>query len=388
MVAVVAGFYIYARYRVQRAIHDLPTKLGVNIQQNTEGFTYSQAAGGHTIFSVSAANAIRYKQGGKAELHKVKIISYGRQSDRLDEISGDDFEYDAQSGDITAKGKVAIELQAVQPATSAPGSSPKRVGSPLHLETSGLTFNKNTGIAKTAEKIAFALPQGTGSAVGATYDSKKSVFQLHSDIHLLTSGPKPVNLQAVGALYEQESQQLMLTELRAESGVRRLQAQHVLLHLRDDNTVKRADASGGVNALVRGERGAQLHAAEASFTFGAQNQATNGRLSGGVTWETTGATASRGSAGRIMLAFGPNNQIKSAQLRDNVELVQLSATQNVKRQSAARMTLALRETEAQSAAAVSQRSVLQQAAPTLAASEQQPTVQPQRTEFRGEGLDL
>ena len=129
MVAVVAGFYIYARYRVQRAIHDLPTKLGVNIQQNTEGFTYSQAAGGHTIFSVSAANAIRYKQGGRAELHKVKILSYGRQSDRLDEISGDDFEYDAQSGDITAKGRVSIELQAVQPpkGTSpdiAPGKSP------------------------------------------------------------------------------------------------------------------------------------------------------------------------------------------------------------------------------------------------------------------------
>src|SRR5215813_2117043 len=133
MVGVVAGFYIYARYRVQRAIHELPSKLGAEIQQNTEGFTYSQAAGGHTIYSISAANAIRYKQGGKAELHKVKIVSYGRQSDRLDEITGDDFEYDAQSGDITAKGRVTIELQAVQPVTS-PGASHKKVGSPLHLE--------------------------------------------------------------------------------------------------------------------------------------------------------------------------------------------------------------------------------------------------------------
>ena len=42
MIAVVAGFYIYAQYRVQRAIRELPTKLGVDIQQNTEGFTYSQ----------------------------------------------------------------------------------------------------------------------------------------------------------------------------------------------------------------------------------------------------------------------------------------------------------------------------------------------------------
>src|SRR5258706_7909748 len=108
MVAVVAGFYVYPRFRAARTMRDLPAKLGVDIQQNTEGFTYSQAAGGHTIFSISAANAIRYKQGGKAELHKVKIISYGRQSDRLDENTGDDFEYHAQNGDINAKRKVSI----------------------------------------------------------------------------------------------------------------------------------------------------------------------------------------------------------------------------------------------------------------------------------------
>ena len=378
MVAVVAGFYIYARYRVQRAIHQLPTKLGADIQQNTEGFTYSQAAGGHTIFSISAANAIRYKQGGKAELHRVKIVSYGRQSDRMDEISGDDFEYDAQSGDITAKGKVAIVLQAVQPATAAPGSNPKKVGSPLHLETSGLRFNKNTGIANTVEKITFALPQGTGAAIGATYDSKKNIFQLHSDIQLLTNGPKPTNLQAGSALFEQESQQLTLTDLRAESGMRRLQAQRVVLHLRDDNTVERAEASDGVNALLQGVKRAQLHAAEASFTFGPQNQATSGRLGGGVTWETSGSTASRGSAARIILGFGADNQIKSAQLRENVTLLQLPAIQNGKQSPQAKTNLAWTGETSQPRAVV----------PQPAAPNRPAVQQAQGTEFRGDGLDL
>jgi len=371
MVAVVAGFYIYARYRVQRAIHDLPTKLGVNIQQNTEGFTYSQAAGGHTIFSVSAANAIRYKQGGRAELHKVKILSYGRQSDRLDEISGDDFEYDAQSGDITAKGRVSIELQAVQPATSAPGSSPKKVGSPLHLETSGLTFNKNSGIAKTTQKINFSLPQGTGSALGATYDSKQNIFQLHSDIHLLTNGPKPTKLQAGSALYAQESQELRLKDLRAESAIRKLQAQNVVLHLRDDKTVERADAGGGVDALVRGLRRAQLHTAQASFTFGPQNQASSGHLFGGVTWETSGSTASRGNAGRIILSFGSDNQVKLAELRDNVDLVQVPASQNGKQESEMRKNMSLVDKQ-----------------PNTTTVAQQEALAPRGTQFRGDGLDL
>jgi len=324
MIGVVAGFYIYARYRVQRAVHDFPARLGANIQQNTQGFTYSQSAGGHTIFSISASNAVRYKQGGKAELHNVKIVSYGRNSDRLDEITGDDFEYDAQTGDVTAKGKVGIQLQAVEPGTSSPDATVNKTGSPLHLDTSGLVFNQKTGIAHTAELINFQLPQGTGSAVGATYDSKKGTFKLYSDVHLLTNGPKPMNLRASSADYEQEKQDLTLTDLRAESGVRRLEAQHVLLHLREDNTVSRADAGGGVDALIKGERSAQLHSANATFTFGSNNQATSGHLTGGVNWQTEGVSASHGNAGEVLLSFGPENQIKSAQLRNHVDLVQLA----------------------------------------------------------------
>ncbi len=328
MIGVVAGFYLYARYRVQRAVHDLPAKLGADIQQNTQGFTYSQSAGGHTIYSISASNAVRYKQGGKAELHNVKIVSYGRNSDRLDEITGDDFEYDAQTGDVTAKGKVGIQLQAVEPGSSKPDAPVQKTGSPLHLDTSGLVFNQKTGIARTNELITFQLPQGTGSAVGATYDSKGNMFRLHSDVHLLTSGPKPTNLQASSAYYEQERQELTLSDLRAESGVRRLEAQHVLLHLREDNTVARADASGGVDAHIKGERSAQLHCATATFTFGPNNQATSGDLSGGVNWETQGANASHGNAGEVRLSFAANNQIKSAKLRNQVDLVQLAQNGN------------------------------------------------------------
>jgi lipopolysaccharide export system protein LptA len=376
MICVVAGFYVYARYRVQRAIHQLPAKLGANIQQNTEGFTYSQAVGGHTIFAISASNAVRYKQGGKAELHNVKIVSYGRDSDRLDEITGDDFEYDAQTGDVTAKGRVGIELQAVEAGSSAADASAKKVGSPVHLNTSGLVFNQKTGIAHTSELITFQLPEGTGSAIGATYDSKRNSFELHSEIHLLTSGPKPANLRAANAFFRQGSQELMLTHLRAESDIRRLEAQHVVLHLRQDNTVEHADATGGVNGRVLGQRSAQLHAANASFTFGAQNHATRGHLGGGVTWETAGPTASRGNAGQVLLAFGANNQIKSAQFRENVDLVQFRDDQNGKLSG-------FSESEPNS----NQDAKSTQSA-TAAPQKVQVAPQPRGTEFHGDRLDV
>ncbi|MBV9144929.1 MAG: LPS export ABC transporter periplasmic protein LptC [Acidobacteria bacterium] len=325
MISVVAGFYGYARYRVHRAIHELPAKLGADIQQNTEGFTYSQSAGGKTLFSITASNAVRYKQGGKAELHNVKIISYGRDADRLDQISGDDFEYDAQTGDVTAKGKVAIDLQAIEHGTSGPSQNGNKIGSPMHLDAMGLTFNKNTGIAHSAGTVTFQLQQGSGSAVGATYDSKQNTLQLYSNIRLRTTGPKPMDLDARAAFFNQESRELRLTDLKSRSGIRQLKAGRTVLHLRDDNTIERVDASDGVSAKTAGDRPAQVQTESASFLLGPNNHATNGRLTGGVSWETGGTSPSRGTAGQVLLTFGHDNQLKSAQLRNNVDLMQLGA---------------------------------------------------------------
>src|SRR5262249_17963900 len=87
MMLVVARFFGYARYRVRKAIRELPHKLDVEVQQDTEGFTYSHSQAGRTIFTIHAARAIRYKgETGRAELKDVSIVVYGRESNRFDQI--------------------------------------------------------------------------------------------------------------------------------------------------------------------------------------------------------------------------------------------------------------------------------------------------------------
>src|SRR3954447_18024797 len=106
LIVIVTGFYFYARYRVRTAIRQLPQKLGVEIQQSTNGFTLSRSEQGRTMFSIHASNAVQYKQGGKAELHDVNIIVYGHEGNRYDQIYGASFEYDPQAQTVTAKGYV------------------------------------------------------------------------------------------------------------------------------------------------------------------------------------------------------------------------------------------------------------------------------------------
>ena len=119
------------------------------------------------------------KEGGKAELRDVSIVVYGRQSNRYDQIYGDDFEYDPQSGEVTAKGDVHIDLEANANGPLNPDQAPPpELKNPIHVKTSGLIFNAKTGLASTRQRIEFRVPQASGEAVGAGYDSKGATLTL------------------------------------------------------------------------------------------------------------------------------------------------------------------------------------------------------------------
>src|SRR5438445_4513002 len=156
MVLLVAEMYLYARHKVRNALKEVPEKIGLEVQQTAQGFTISRSEQGHTLFKVQASKAIQFKQGGRAELHDVAITLYGRDSSRFDQIYGSDFDYDPQSGNVSAKGEVQIDLEA-NPAglANSDQSTPKELKNPIHLKTSGLVFNQKTQDAHTDQKVEF-----------------------------------------------------------------------------------------------------------------------------------------------------------------------------------------------------------------------------------------
>jgi len=147
---VVGGTYLYLRHRVQNALKQVPGRIGIEIQESAEGFTISKSEQGHTLFKLQASKAVQFKQGGRAELHDVTITLYGRDSSRFDQVYGEAFEYDPQSGNVASKGEVSIDLQANPQGILHPDQAmPKELKNPIHLKTSNLVFNKNAGDAWT-----------------------------------------------------------------------------------------------------------------------------------------------------------------------------------------------------------------------------------------------
>src|SRR5579863_2147224 len=124
-VLVVAGVYFYARHRMQDALKQVPAKIGLEIKQTATGFTVSKSQQGRTLFTIQASKAVQFKQGGHAELHDVQITLYGS---------------------VVAKGEVQIDLQSNPAGVLNPDQSPPtNLKNPIHLKTSGLAFNQNTG---------------------------------------------------------------------------------------------------------------------------------------------------------------------------------------------------------------------------------------------------
>src|SRR5215831_12656641 len=90
IVLIVSAFYLRGILRQQRALGRIP-KVPSGVAQSTKGFTFSKSEGGRTLFTIHAASEEQLKDSGKAELHDVNIVIYGRQSNRFDQIYGAEF---------------------------------------------------------------------------------------------------------------------------------------------------------------------------------------------------------------------------------------------------------------------------------------------------------
>ncbi len=324
LAAVVVLFYLYAQIAARQAVRQVPQALGLQIQQSTNGFTLSKSEGGRTLFTVRAAREVEFKTGGRAELHDVTIIVYGRESNRFDQISGKKFDYDPRSGDVVATGEVHIDLQANQQGPARPDqATPAVMENPIHVDTSALTFNQKTGNAVTSQTANFRMAQASGSAVGVTYDSQSNALTLQSRVDITTAGPVPAHIRAAHAIVTKQPRQVVMETAQISRPDQVLTADHAILFLRPDNTVERAQATGHVHGQVQGTDTTDVRAAQADFQLGAHNDFESGVLTGGVNLQVSGKQPINGSSGRAYLWFGEKNQLTKLRAVDRVRLVQM-----------------------------------------------------------------
>lgn len=362
----ITAFLVVGKWKNPFNRRDIPKRLGIDIEQEANGVTYTQAHAGHTIFKIHASKVVQLKNS-HATLHDVQIELYGMDGSRVDRIVGDEFEYDQKGGIATAAGPVDITLMrpGVKPAiaseplvaqaegkkaragkraattsqpapnTGATGTSPAPgtaqaqpadTRGQIEVKTSGLVFNQQTGLATTTQRVNFSSAQGTGSSIGASYDSQKGFLTLDHSVVLNTSpsgagGPsrQPVEMHADHAEFERDSSVARLHAATAKTETEQVTATDAKLQFRDDGSIAQLDATGGFTATT--STGSHIAAPTGTLKFDEANHPQTGHFEGGVQMDSTSAgRVVHGSSAEMNLVFTSAGDLRHAHMQQAVEV--------------------------------------------------------------------
>jgi lipopolysaccharide export system protein LptA len=357
LVTAIAIFLVGGQWKRHFLTKDLPKRLGIDIEQQADGVNYTQSRKGKTLFKIHAVRAVQMKQSGKYLLHDVQIDLYGEDGNRTDTISGGEFEYEPSAGLAHAAGPVEIALMRpgvkpaiaqLKPGASKPGSSTgSPAGSPhgaqseakakpdapaasnqvtdseIHVKTSGLFFDQKTGVATTAERVDFALQQGNGNSIGATYDSAKGhlvldhAVELHVERSSVHGDGGPVTVHAVHADFERSQDMCQLTQALAQYSGGTAQAANALIHFRQDGSVMQLDGSGGVD--IKTLKGSHVTAPIGTLDFDEHNHPSHGLLEGGARLEMSQPVRQvQGTSPTARLLFDGEGQLSQAHMEQGV----------------------------------------------------------------------
>lgn len=311
LVLVVVGFLGLARWRAHRFLTELPSKLGVDVQQETNSFTYSQSVKGRTVYTLHAAKAIQHKDG-KYTLRDVGIAVYGHgqeqqggkpapqgsqgPNERVDRIYGKEFDLDRAAGVVKAVGEVHLDLQAPA-AKDAKGKMDYAAGKDLkaqdlkaqehsvleegktkagvvddlhevgrgdssliHVKTSNLVYLQNLGVAASDEDIEFEYNGLTGYAKGAEYNADTGILRLQAAVKVSgVQHGKPILLTASQADMDRMNRRVILTDAeyltvsgeKDSSHARQVvKARHAVVLLREGGGIERINGESGVTIMA------------------------------------------------------------------------------------------------------------------------------------------
>jgi hypothetical protein len=172
--ASVAGVYLHRAYLARRERASAPPALPASVEEHSAGFSFSKVEGDRTIYTVRAANATQFKDGNRNLLEDVWITSYGQQGDRNDTLRTKSCDYVSASssaagsasssssagsvGTMVCAGDVEIDLESASDAKTNPSAAngePSPAAHILHVSTSNLSFEQDSGVASTDHAVKF-----------------------------------------------------------------------------------------------------------------------------------------------------------------------------------------------------------------------------------------
>ena len=164
--AVTLSVYAHRAWVARQEREKAPPPAPPSVERQSSELSFSKVEKDRTIFTLRASKSTELKSNSENVLEDVLITIFGKEGTRQDKIHTRSCEYRKNSGKIECAGEVEISLTSAQDAARADAEARA-----VHIETRGVTFDRETGVAKTDQCVTFAFPQGTGEATGVYYQT-------------------------------------------------------------------------------------------------------------------------------------------------------------------------------------------------------------------------
>jgi lipopolysaccharide export system protein LptA len=310
-VLAVAATLAYRAWRASRTARPVPAAVPSSVEQRSLKFTFSKVDGEQTVFTIRAGQATQFSHQKPSLLEDVDIVVYGQHGERHDEIHTHSCEYEPSTGAIVCHGKVQLDL------ASAPvqGRPAQEAAAGIHIEASGVGFNRDTGEATSDAPLEFRFPQGQGIATGVRYSSRQADITLQRDVQLTLApqrpGGLPTNIIAQGGLtYDRRSGQVVLRgPVEISKGGRTLEAAALTLNVDEQMRPRQAIAGGRAKLrIAQGARKGGFEADQVEIGFDSQGRAKEIDAGGNVVAIQQAPGAMRLVAKQLLVALDPLNQ--------------------------------------------------------------------------------
>ena len=316
-ILAVSGFTLWsflARQRRRSLPQSLPAKIASGIDQQTQAFSLSKSFGGQSLYTVHASEVTNFKDTGKTILHNVSIELFGKKGNRRDRITTEECELDQAKSSFFLPGEVTIEMEPPQADPSSPLLKQAPSG-PVHIVTSGLTFDQNTGVAATEKEVRFQFAGVQGKSQGAIYNPKDQTITLKAAVEFdiwppqangtdsapqeskLDSAAKPgqtervTHIRAGSLRFPRDESKIFLTApVEITQGSRSLQAGDSEIVLDEQQRAQHASLGGGVHGIDHNPlEPSELRASRSELEFTEQGKVRKILLEGGASWATSSA---------------------------------------------------------------------------------------------------
>ena len=261
LVAITLGVYFQRGYVAYREKKKAPAPAPPSVERQSGEVTFSKVEKERTIFTVRAKRSTEFRGRDENLLEEVQITIFGQTGERHDTIHTTSCQYSKDSGKIDCSGEVQMDLQSAADAERGqddPAPGPART---VHVVTRGVSFDRESGIAQTKQRVNFVFPSGRGEAIGARYQSAAGVLRLERDVRLTlrppatpgskTQGPaeespKEVGVRGAALEFRRDSRTMrLLGPAEAETGAEHLNAGELALILDTAFHAQRLVASAG-----------------------------------------------------------------------------------------------------------------------------------------------